>query len=64
MQRLNSRIEVNEETGRKSLLVYYDGKEDDYERQIEVAMAFYGVSEGEMVIIAMPKTWQTDGDRL
>jgi hypothetical protein len=58
----NSRIEVNKETGRKSLLAFYDNRKDDFDQQIEVAMAYHGVSDGEMVIITMPELWRNNGD--
>ena len=58
----DSKIETDPETGKQSLTVYYDPVKDDFNDQIELAMVFYGVSDGDMVIIAMPENWQNNGD--
>ena len=58
----DSKIVKDEETGKQSLTVYYDPVLDDFDRQIELAMAFHGIVDGEMTIIALPETWQNYGD--
>jgi hypothetical protein len=59
---LKSIIEVDPETRKQSLTIYYDPVKDDFDRQIEWAMAFHGVVEGEMAIIALPDSMKTDED--
>jgi hypothetical protein len=54
----NSEIETNPETEKQSLTVYYDPVKDDFDRQIELAMAYHGIAEGEMLIIALPKLYE------
>jgi hypothetical protein len=49
-----SKIEVDEKTGRKSLIVFYDSETDDFDEAINQAVAFHRIKQGEMNVIALP----------
>ena len=49
-----SRIEVNPETGRKSLTVFYNSESDDFDECINQAAAFHSIKQDEMNVIALP----------
>ena len=53
-----SRIEVNPETGRKSLIVYYDSETDDFDEAIKQAIAFHSIKQGQMNVIALPRGFE------
>ena len=55
---LDSKIVTDPETRKQSLTVYYDPVLDDFDRQIELAMAFHGIVDGEMTIIALPELYE------
>jgi len=48
-----SKIEVNSETGRKSLIVFYDSETDDFDEAINQAIAFHNIRDGQMNVIAL-----------
>ncbi len=48
------RIEVDPETGRKSLIVFYDSEMDDFDEAINQAVAFHNIRDGQMNVIALP----------
>ena len=50
-----SRIETNPETGRKSLIVFYDSTADDFNEAISEAVDFHNIRPGRMNIIALPE---------
>ena len=60
----DSKIEIDLETGKQSLTVYYDAVKDDFDQQIEAALAFHGVEDGDMIVIAMPESMENYGDSL
>ena len=49
-----SKIEVDEKTGRKSLIVFYDSEMDDFDEAINQAVAFHNIREDQMNVIALP----------
>ncbi len=49
-----SKIEVDEKTGRKSLIVFYDSESDDFDEAINQAVAFHNIWDGQMNVIALP----------
>ena len=50
-----SRIEVDPETGRKSLIVFYDSESDDFDEAINRSIAFHNIRDGQMNVIALPE---------
>jgi hypothetical protein len=53
-----SRIEMNPETGRKCLIVYYDSDSDDFDEAIKQAVAFHSIKQGQMNVIALPRGFE------
>jgi hypothetical protein len=53
--KFQSKIEVDEKAGRKSLVVFYDSKTDDFDKAINHAMAFHRIKHGQMNVIALPE---------
>ena len=53
---MNSRIEENQETGAKALIVYYDRRTDNFDQAIESGLAEHGLKNGEVNVIALPET--------
>ena len=49
-----SKIEVDEKTGRKSLIVFYNSETDDFDEVIEQACVFHNIERGQMNVIALP----------
>jgi len=49
-----STIEVSPETGRKSLIVFYDSETDDFDEAIKEAIVFQNILPGQMNVIAYP----------
>jgi hypothetical protein len=39
-------IEMNPDTGRKFLIVFYDSETDDFDEAINQAIAFYNIRDG------------------
>jgi hypothetical protein len=52
---MKSRIETNPQTGRESLIVFYDSESDDFNETINQAVAFHNIRPGQMNVIALPK---------
>jgi hypothetical protein len=52
---MKSRIEINPETGRKSLIVFYGPKRDNFNEAIEAAHKHHGLERGQITTIAMPE---------
>jgi hypothetical protein len=52
---MQSRIETNPDTGRKSLIVFYDTESDDFDEAIKQAFAFHNIRDDKMNIIALPE---------
>jgi hypothetical protein len=52
---MKSKIEINPETGRKSLIVFYGPKRDNFNEAIEAAHKHHGIKRGQMTTIAMPE---------
>ena len=52
---MKSRIETNPQTGRKSLIVFYDSVADDFDEAINQAVAFHNIRSGQMNVIALPE---------
>ena len=50
---LKSKIEVDEKTGRKSLIVFYNSESDDFDEAINQAIAFHNIRDGQMNVIAL-----------
>jgi hypothetical protein len=50
-----STIEVSPDTGRKSLIVFYDSETDDFDEAINQAIAFHRIEPGQMNVIAFPE---------
>ncbi len=50
-----STIEMNPNTGRKSLIVFYDSESDDFDEAIKQAVAFHNIRDGQMNVIALPE---------
>ena len=44
--RYKSRIEVNPDTGRKFLIVFYDSETDDFDEAINQVIAFHNIRDG------------------
>jgi hypothetical protein len=55
-----SKIETDSQTGRKSLVVYYDFQKDNFDEAIDAAMAEHGIRAGQMNIIAIPEELKRD----
>ena len=53
--RYKSKIEINPDTGRKSLIVFYDSESDDFDEAISKAVAFHNIRPRQMNIIALPE---------
>jgi len=49
-----SKIEVDEKTGQKCLIVFYNSESDDFEEAINQAVAFHNIRDGQMNVIALP----------
>ena len=64
-----SKIEVNPETGRKSLIVFYNSELANFNEAIKQAVAFHNIRDGQMNVIALPENSDcqrlllTDGSR-
>jgi hypothetical protein len=52
---MKSKIEINSKTGRKSLIVFYAPKRDNFNEAIEAAHKHHGLKRGQMTTIAMPE---------
>ena len=52
---------MNIETGKRSLVVYYDAKKNDYDETISKALAFHGLKEGQVSVIAYPVNYTYSG---
>jgi len=52
---MKSRIEVNPETGLKSLIVFYNSESDDFNEAINQALDFHNIREGKISVIALPE---------
>jgi len=50
-----SKIEVDEKTGRKSLIVFYNSGRDDYNEAIKEAVAFHKLEDSKISVIALPE---------
>jgi hypothetical protein len=50
-----SRIETSPDTGRKSLIVFYDSETDDFNEAIERAVVLHKIERGKISVIAIPK---------
>jgi hypothetical protein len=50
-----SKIEINPETGKKCMIVFYDSKTDDFDEAINQAIAFRRIKQGQMSVIALPE---------
>ena len=59
---VTSEIKVNIETGKRSLVVYYDAEKDDYDEAITKALGFHGLKHGEVSVIAYPIKRTHSGD--
>jgi hypothetical protein len=46
--------EVNIETDKRSLVVYYDARKDDYDEAIVNALDLHGLKEGQIIVIGYP----------
>jgi hypothetical protein len=51
---IKSKIEVNSETGKKSLIIHYDLLNDDFDAAINQVLAHHGFEQGEITVIALP----------
>jgi hypothetical protein len=49
-----SRLEHNERTGTRCLIVYYDSKLDDFNEAIEKALSKHCPKPGDMTVIVSP----------
>jgi hypothetical protein len=54
-----SKIEVNRETGRKYLIVYYDAEKDNFNEAIEHELKRCGIEQGTIGILALPTFFQS-----
>ena len=52
---LQSKIEINPETGTKCLIVYYDSEKDNFDKAIEAAQQCHKIESGQIATIAVPK---------
>lgn len=53
-QKYSSKIEVNEQTGKRCLLVYYDREADNFNEATAQALADHGLEPGQITSIALP----------
>ena len=51
---MRSRIEVNEKTGAKCLIVYYDRQVDNFNQAILQGLKEHGLEVGQVAVIALP----------
>ena len=52
---IRSSIEVNEESGKETLIVFYDAQKDDFDRAINQALTHHGLEHGQLTTIAIPE---------
>jgi hypothetical protein len=51
---IKSKIEVNSETGKKCLIVYYDSEKSNYSEAIKAAQQYHNTKSGQIATIALP----------